>query len=168
MSLISFFRICLSLVFLMPTLIQPLRLGLCIIFLSALSCVLLGLTVSSWFGYVLFLVFVGGLLVIFAYVSALTPNNYFSSIKPFIIFVFYTLAIFLFCLSSDMLSPAVLTWRNLLSIKKTTLLSGQLLVNPRSISLIVILGTILLINLLAVVKICYYQQGPLRPHSELK
>lgn len=168
MSLIILFSICLSLIFLMPTLIQPLRLGLCIIFLSALSCVLLGLTISSWFGYVLFLVFVGGLLVIFAYVSALTPNNYFSSIKPFIIFIIYALIIFLFCLPSAMLTPTVLTWRNLLSVKKTVLLSGQLLVNPRRVSLIVILGTILLINLLAVVKICYYQQGPLRPHSELK
>jgi hypothetical protein len=41
---------------------------------------------------------------------------------------------------------------------------GRKLVVPSRISIMVGLGIILLLNLLAVVKICYYQQGPLRQH----
>jgi hypothetical protein len=35
---------------------------------------------------------------------------------------------------------------------------------PSRVSIMVGLGVILLLNLLVIVKICYYQQGPLRQH----
>lgn len=84
MRLVVVSRFCFSLLFLMPTMMQPLRLGLCIIVLTGISCLLVGVVISSWYGYVLFLVYVGGLLVMFAYVSALAPNTFFSGIKAIV------------------------------------------------------------------------------------
>jgi hypothetical protein len=41
---------------------------------------------------------------------------------------------------------------------------GSKFVVPSRISIMVGLGLVLLLNLLAVVKICYYQRGPLRQY----
>ncbi len=62
----------------------------------------------------------------------------------------------------------MVSWAREFGARKFLLSSGFGLVRSRGVSIIVALGVVLLINLLAVVKVCYYQQGPLRFHSELK
>merc|ERR1711893_494660 len=74
MSAIILFSITTSILLLLPLIAQPLRLGLVIILLTLMICCLRALLISSWYGYILFLIYVGGLLVIFAYVAALSPN----------------------------------------------------------------------------------------------
>lgn len=104
----------------------------------------------------------------FAYVSALAPNTFFSSIKSVIgLVVRLTLArVILFVLYVP--DFRLLGWTRDLRAQKVNLSSGNAIVAPRIVNTVIVLGTILLINLLAVVKVCYYQQGPLRSHSELK
>lgn len=80
MTVLSVFRVCFSLLAVIPVLSQPLALGVVVLLFRLFSCVIVGLCVSSWYGYVLFLVYVGGLLVIFAYVAALVPNRIFLGI----------------------------------------------------------------------------------------
>ena len=157
----------LALIFAMPMMIQPLSLGLCIIGISLFWCVLLGLAYSSWFSYVLFLIYVGGLLVIFVYVAALAPNTLFSSLKSLVgittTSVFLLVIILLF-------TPKDLSflYDNLsLDYYSERMKTGIIMVSSSNISMLIGLGLILLINLLAVVKVCYYQQGPLRPYNEL-
>nr|AUI11299.1 NADH dehydrogenase subunit 6 [Clanculus margaritarius] len=168
MSVMIILSLCVSLVLMMPSMMQPLSLGLCVMVLSVFFCIMIGLSVSSWYGYVLFLVYVGGLLVMFAYVSALAPNNFFSSAKSVLGFFV------IFCLSLAGVSVFYFVDLNVMSevssfgYMKSMASSGSMVVSPSSMSLVIILGTVLLINLLAVVKVCYYQQGPLRFHSELK
>nr|YP_009231978.1 NADH dehydrogenase subunit 6 [Bolma rugosa]AMA07326.1 NADH dehydrogenase subunit 6 [Bolma rugosa] len=168
MSVIVISSMCFSLLFLMPSMVQPLSLGLCIMMFSVLICVLLGVVMASWYSYILFLVYVGGLLVMFAYVSALAPNNFFSSLKSVVSFlvVFITVSFMLFFLYIPDFS--FLSWENDLTSYKSSFSSGKGVINPSSASVVIFLGTVLLINLLAVVKVCYYQQGPLRSHFELK
>nr|YP_009318319.1 NADH dehydrogenase subunit 6 [Astralium haematragum]AOZ71800.1 NADH dehydrogenase subunit 6 [Astralium haematragum] len=168
MSVIVISSACFSLLFLMPSMMQPLSLGLSIMVFSVLVCVLLGITMASWYSYVLFLIYVGGLLVMFAYVSALAPNNFFSSFKAMLGLMMSFILVF--CMLTFVYVPdsAFLGWSNALSREKEFFSSGSIMVSPSSASLIILLGTVLLINLLAVVKVCYYQQGPLRSHFELK
>ena len=166
MTLFISLRMCLSLLFLIPLILQPLSLGLSIILLTGSLCILSRLFVSSWYSYILFLVFVGGLLVIFAYVAVLAPNTFFLNAKPIIwlLFVFtarlarvstfYTKTTLTLSHPSYSSSPS-------LELRRT----GSDLIFTSSTSLIIILGIFLLVALLAVVKICYYQQGPLRAHS---
>nr|YP_009318332.1 NADH dehydrogenase subunit 6 [Tegula argyrostoma]AOZ71813.1 NADH dehydrogenase subunit 6 [Tegula argyrostoma] len=168
MSLIVVSSFCFSLLFLMPMMMQPLSLGLCIMLLTGMSCLLVGVVMSSWYGYVLFLVYVGGLLVMFAYVSALAPNTFFSGIKAVtgLVASLTLVSAMLFALYVPDFS--FLSWTEDLSAQKVSLSSGNGIVAPSMVNVVIMLGGILLINLLAVVKVCYYQQGPLRSHSELK
>nr|ALK03382.1 NADH dehydrogenase subunit 6 [Lepetodrilus schrolli] len=166
MSLSIMLSMCLAILFLMPLMLQPLSLGLCIMLLTGALCLLASLSASSWYAYILFLVFVGGLLVMFAYVAVLAPNTFFLNFKPMI----WMSMIFMVSL----VIMSTVFFKNPLSIAPPSSHSASLLdssstganlVFMNSTSIMIILGTILLIALLAVVKICYYQQGPLRTHS---
>nr|YP_010536714.1 NADH dehydrogenase subunit 6 [Trochus sacellum]UYC29886.1 NADH dehydrogenase subunit 6 [Trochus sacellum] len=162
------FSVCVSLIFMMPGMMQPLSLGLCVMVLSVIFCLLISLSVSSWYGYILFLVYVGGLLVMFAYVSALAPNNYFSSVKSLMGFFSVFVVSFMVIGGLYFIDYNLVSSVGEFSGVKGMACSGMMIISPSSMSLIIVLGTILLVNLLAVVKVCYYQQGPLRSHFELK
>nr|UGY86774.1 NADH dehydrogenase subunit 6 [Lamellomphalus manusensis] len=158
------FSLALSFFFILPTMLHPLSIGLCIMLCSLTSCLLIGLLGHSWFGFILFLIFVGGLLVMFAYVAALSPNVYFSGGNlMFGFFILWASVTFFFSglffidslLSNDIFS---------LSFSFNKSYWGEKLISPSCVSIMVGLGIVLLLNLLAVVKICYYQQGPLREH----
>nr|BAJ09652.1 NADH dehydrogenase subunit 6 [Cerithidea djadjariensis]BAJ09660.1 NADH dehydrogenase subunit 6 [Cerithidea djadjariensis]BDA99912.1 NADH dehydrogenase subunit 6 [Pirenella pupiformis] len=151
-------------VFLFPLMAQPLSLGLSIMFSTMLLCLAVGMFLSSWYGYILFLIYVGGLLVMFAYVAALSPNVLFGGGGPFIFLAFtqFFVPVVLFnstFLDMSSLSP-FLSSREMLSSMK---ILGIELVSPSLVSVLVGLGVVLLINLIVVVKICYYQRSTLRP-----
>lgn len=159
-------RLRLCSIFLFPLISQPLSLGLSIIFSTIFLCVLVALYLSSWYGYILFLIYVGGLLVIFAYVAALSPNVLFGGAAPLA-----------FLAASQTVLPLILFFRDFIDLSQLTVLSGEReffiglktcgieLVSPSVISVLIGLATILLVNLVVVVKICYYQHATLRPYK---
>merc|ERR1711893_171451 len=85
----------LSLRFCLPFFIQPLSLGFFLLISSFLITGLLVFFISSWFGIVLFLIYVGAVLVIFSYILVLIPNIYSFSFK---VFFFFSFLFFLFFL----------------------------------------------------------------------
>nr|YP_010277819.1 NADH dehydrogenase subunit 6 [Neripteron violaceum]UHY94496.1 NADH dehydrogenase subunit 6 [Neripteron violaceum] len=157
----------LALIFAMPMMMQPLSLGLCIMGISLFWCVLLGLTYSSWFSYVLFLIYVGGLLVMFVYVAALAPNTLFSSLKSLVGITTVSALLFPMILIYTPKDLSFLYDNLSLEYYSENMKTGILMISSSNISMLIGLGLILLMNLLAVVKVCYYQQGPLRPYNEL-
>nr|UFI48587.1 NADH dehydrogenase subunit 6 [Amalda bellonorium] len=150
----------------LPLMIQPLSLGLMVMISTLLMCVISAMLLSSWYGYILFLIYVGGLLVMFAYVAALSPNILFGSASPMIFFSLLFLllcTIFYFYHSVDLSSTGnYLTFQNLKFLKTY----GIEMVSPHMISILIGLAIILLINLIVVVKICYYQHASLRPFNK--
>nr|UXD78902.1 NADH dehydrogenase subunit 6 [Hipparchia autonoe] len=55
---------------------HPISMGLLILLQTLFICLLLGMLINSyWFSYILFLVFLGGLLVLFIYVSSIASNE---------------------------------------------------------------------------------------------
>nr|YP_010692454.1 NADH dehydrogenase subunit 6 [Cepora nerissa]WBV74607.1 NADH dehydrogenase subunit 6 [Cepora nerissa] len=71
---ISFFMIFLSLF--MFFINHPLAMGLLILCQTMLLSLLMGMYINTyWFSYILFLVFLGGLLVLFIYVSSIASNE---------------------------------------------------------------------------------------------
>lgn len=74
---------------------------------------------SSWLAYMLFLVFVGGLLVIFVYLSALIPNELFKTLKTAQLIFLATLLYSSFSLGKKLmryehsLSPIPIKFRNI-------------------------------------------------------
>nr|QBC73205.1 NADH dehydrogenase subunit 6 [Perotrochus caledonicus] len=167
MTGIIVFSLSSAIVFLMPMMMQPLSLGFCVMLMSLLSCILIAFCVSSWFGYVLFLIYVGGLLVMFAYVSALAPNSFFSGFKSLVSFIVVVGVLMLVSVMTYFKTSDFSVWGDFFCQSKGHVIVGAFLINPSSVSLMIALGIILLINLLAVVKVCYYQQGALRAHEEV-
>merc|ERR1739838_23170 len=68
-------------------LVHPLAIGLALLFQTILICCTTGLSnLSFWFSYILFLIFLGGILVLFIYVTSLASNEMFKpSIVSFIL-----------------------------------------------------------------------------------
>ena len=149
-----------------PLIAQPLSLGMAIMISSLFLCTLTALTLSSWYAYILFLIYVGGLLVMFAYVAALSPNVLFTGGGPLLFFA----ATFTLLLGLLYRTPfpdlRMIRPLETASAAKTLKRYGSQLVSEGSAFILIGLGLILLINLVAVVKICYYQHASLRPFSQ--
>nr|WGU15875.1 NADH dehydrogenase subunit 6 [Clephydroneura sp.] len=61
------------------TMNHPLAMGLNLLIHTLLTCLFTGMISKSfWFSYILFLIFLGGMLVLFIYVTALASNEMFS------------------------------------------------------------------------------------------
>lgn len=148
----------------LPFITQPLTIGVAIIMATLFLCLLIACYIRSWYAYVLFLIYVGGLLVIFAYVIALSPNTIFKAevLTPIVFFssfgiLFMSSYTQLWVSFSNFVSPE--SGYSFIFLKEC----GRELVSPFSISILVGLACVLLINLIVVVKICFYQRASLRP-----
>ena len=79
--------------------IHPLAIGLISLIQSLLICLITGLISKRfWFSYILFLIFLGGILVLFIYVTSLASNEIFTiSVKLiFLTITFFIISILIF------------------------------------------------------------------------
>nr|AHG53593.1 NADH dehydrogenase subunit 6 [Drosophila yakuba] len=154
--------------------IHPLALGLTLLIQTIFVCLLSGLmTKNFWYSYILFLIFLGGMLVLFIYVTSLASNEMFNlSIKltlfsMFILFFMFILSmildktsITLFLMNNEMQSIIEMNsyfTENSLSLNK--------LYNFPTNFVTILLMNYLLITLIVVVKITKLFKGPIRMMS---
>nr|QJD26715.1 NADH dehydrogenase subunit 6 [Cymbiola nobilis] len=165
MTAVILISLAFSSLLILPMMMQPLSLGLVVMMSTLFMCMVSSMALSSWYAYILFLIYVGGLLVMFAYVAALSPNVLFGSGIPILIFCFFVglLSIFMW------LYPFIdLSFMDNMGNYSELMLAKTLgveMVSPHMISILIGLALVLLVNLIVVVKICYYQQASLRPFS---
>nr|YP_009054341.1 NADH dehydrogenase subunit 6 [Heliconius pachinus]AIJ02034.1 NADH dehydrogenase subunit 6 [Heliconius pachinus] len=152
---------------------NPLSMGLFILIQTLLTCILSGMMINTyWFSYILFLIFLGGLLVLFIYVSSIASNELFK-ISIFNKILMLLSIIFLFMLSFYFKNN--LYWMNLyfndemLNFFNLFLFSNNeynfnlaKLYNEQTYFLMMMLIIYLFITLIAVVKITNIFFGPLR------
>lgn len=157
-------RFCSVLIF--PLITQPLSLGLSIILATLFLCILRRILISRWYAYILFLIYVGGLLVIFAYVASLAPNILFRNLNSIIILLLLLIPRFYVFYSRNSLDIPTLRslnqWINLNKLKS----QGIELTSSFQISILIALGIILLLNLIVVVKICWHRHASFRPYKK--
>lgn len=126
---------------------------------------------SFWFSYVLFLIFLGGILVLFIYVTSLASNEIFNfSIKLIIIILirFILFYIILYFIDKNLIINYIINNENEnILIIKSYLIENSLILNKLynfPINFITIILIIyLFLTLIAVVKITNIFEGPLRP-----
>nr|YP_009919101.1 NADH dehydrogenase subunit 6 [Protonemura meyeri]QMP96694.1 NADH dehydrogenase subunit 6 [Protonemura meyeri] len=150
---------------------HPLAMGLMLLIQTVLISILTGLmTQSFWFSYVLFLVFLGGLLVLFIYVTSLASNEMFSmSMKTLVPLLIGStvLLITLMILDSSFLTSSTMNCEGLSIInaslyqEEATASLSKLYNGPTSL-ITLTLVLYLFLTLIAVVKITKINQGPLR------
>lgn len=118
------------------------------------TTILIANLINSWFAFILFLIYITGLLVLFRYILAMTPNNFrinFNSSKMFfsVFFIFYTSTITEIYLLPE--SNQNFEWEILK------------LYNEGNIPMYWFIVLLLLVALLIVVNLVYKSPLPLRP-----
>lgn len=165
MIMIFVFSLILRFSFILLIIRQPLRIGILILLRSFIIRVRIYYQNNPWFGFILFLIYIGGMLVIFAYITALIPNLAFKNFWAIKVFIS------LFCIWGSLLIKAELlgvpVWEE--EFKSSFIRDynnlGASLFSMFNINLVIGLALILLFVLIGVVKICYLNKGPLRPYK---
>uniref|UniRef100_UPI0031F41919 NADH dehydrogenase subunit 6 n=1 Tax=Loimia medusa TaxID=167822 RepID=UPI0031F41919 len=146
--------------FTLPLMFTPVTLGVWIFLLALMTASLVTFFTSSWFGLILFIIYVGGMLVMFSYFVATAPNQKLSLILPFSLFLLIFMISFLLFLSNPsllFLSPSLMAP----SIHN----SFAFLYLPKNIPSLIFLASLLLLALILVVKVASRKAGPLRPFN---
>nr|AHX84200.1 NADH dehydrogenase subunit 6 [Catocala sp. XY-2014] len=167
-SLIIFFS------FFMMSLNNPLSMGLMILMQTLLMCMLSGMLIKTyWFSYILFLTFMGGLLVLFIYISSIASNELF---KPSFNSKLFLFMFILFMLIMQFMFMNNLFWMNFsfnsdmtnfmlffsLFMNNENNINLSKLYNNQTFMIMLMLIIYLFITLIAVVKITNIFYGPLR------
>nr|YP_009537932.1 NADH dehydrogenase subunit 6 [Limenitis arthemis]AYN60662.1 NADH dehydrogenase subunit 6 [Limenitis arthemis] len=151
---------------------HPLSMGLLILIQTLLSCLLSGMLINTyWFSYILFLIFLGGLLVLFIYVSSVASNELFKINfinKFFFIYIFFII-IMSFFFSNNLI------WMNFSFNDEMTNFFNSIfffnneynfnlskLYNKQNYLMMMMMIIYLFITLIAIVKITNIYFGPLR------
>nr|UOU84912.1 NADH dehydrogenase subunit 6 [Microchrysa flavicornis] len=151
---------------------HPLAMGLMLLVQSFLACLITGLMFNSfWFSYILFLIFLGGMLILFIYVTSLASNEMFSFSTKLFLMVLITMSLMVTALlvMDNSLISSIFQMDNSLTIHSQTnylpnnMLSLMNLYNFPTNLITIMLMNYLLLTLIVVVKITNLHYGPLRP-----
>uniref|UniRef100_UPI00300205C4 NADH dehydrogenase subunit 6 n=1 Tax=Parotis marinata TaxID=1375935 RepID=UPI00300205C4 len=159
--------------FFMLFLSHPLSMGLMILIQTMLICLISGIMLSTyWFSYILFLTFLGGLLVLFIYLSSVASNEMFST--SFNMKMMFFMSFFFICILS-LISINNLKWLNfninmemnnffnmLMFFNNENKINLSKLYNNQTFLIMMMLIIYLFITLIAMVKITNIFYGPLR------
>nr|YP_010946515.1 NADH dehydrogenase subunit 6 [Episymploce cheni]WGO57233.1 NADH dehydrogenase subunit 6 [Episymploce cheni] len=143
---------------------HPLAMGLILLIQTVLISLISGmLSQTFWFSYVLFLIFLGGMLILFIYVTSLASNEmFFLSMKMVIssmMMMFLLMIIFL------LFKPSIFQNQEMyhfMSMNNTLFNSLMKLYNQPTGIITILLASYLFLTLIAVVKITNIFKGPLR------
>ncbi len=142
MSFIFWF--CRSVIFCLPLFKNPISMAAMVVAISLLIVRIISLFSSFWFSYVLFLVYVGGLLVIFIYICLVRRNFPFKfRINGLLCILFGS-----YIISLKRQSPYIPKF-----LGSRTWTGGEGLIELRNISIFIFLAVLLLIILLVVVRV---------------
>nr|YP_010489388.1 NADH dehydrogenase subunit 6 [Schistodesmus spinosus]UWM10802.1 NADH dehydrogenase subunit 6 [Schistodesmus spinosus] len=139
---------------------HPLSLGIMVLLLAFINCTLIA-TISPWYSYMLFFIFIGGMLVMFAYIASLSPNMTFSINNPLMPITLSIMSLFSF--NSLSLTSNYQTNTELKMSINDTIQALSFLYMENGIVCVILLASMLLFTLVASVKICKPKTGALRP-----
>nr|YP_010225787.1 NADH dehydrogenase subunit 6 [Propsilocerus sinicus]UDD74664.1 NADH dehydrogenase subunit 6 [Propsilocerus sinicus] len=152
---------------------HPLAMGLMLMIQTFFICIISGnYSKTFWFSYILFLIFLGGMLVLFIYVTSLASNEMFNFSMKILIMSMLTLAFFtiiLFFMDKTLLmnyifnSETEILNEQLYNISKENSISLNKLYNFPTNLITILLINYLFLTLIAAVKITKNLNGPLRP-----
>nr|QLY90159.1 NADH dehydrogenase subunit 6 [Micropterna lateralis] len=139
------------------------------IFIILQTCILILITgilsYSFWMSYIMFLTFIGGLLVLFIYISSLTPNKiFYLNYKKILLIFFIFLLILFFIQIQPILMNLEMTPLSYLNkfINTENNLHLSNFYNKNEMWLTLILMNYLLLTLVISTKIILLNEGPMR------
>nr|YP_010230787.1 NADH dehydrogenase subunit 6 [Oplophorus spinosus]QSV10497.1 NADH dehydrogenase subunit 6 [Oplophorus spinosus] len=148
--------------------LHPLAMGLTLLLQTIVICVTSGLsTKSMWFSYILFLIFLGAMLVLFIYVASLASNEAFMFSMKATLILLTPIMLSTWFIFVDPLLPTLKTtveasYTNPETLFYTTQTTLSNIYNATSMNLTLFIIMYLLLTLIVVVKITSTFFGPLR------
>nr|YP_007474236.1 NADH dehydrogenase subunit 6 [Austinograea rodriguezensis]AEX32626.1 NADH dehydrogenase subunit 6 [Austinograea rodriguezensis] len=158
--------IILILSFLFSRLSHPLSMGLTLLLQTVMISLSVGIsTYSFWFSYILFMIFLGGMLVLFIYVASLASNEFF--VFSSLTFALYSIIFLVLTFTFIFLDPILISNfsclppSSLYSQLSTVTITSWIYSNT-SMNFTLFIVIYLLLTLIVVVKITNLFKGPLR------
>nr|YP_010952784.1 NADH dehydrogenase subunit 6 [Trapezia digitalis]WMQ53204.1 NADH dehydrogenase subunit 6 [Trapezia digitalis] len=145
---------------------HPLALGLTLLLQTIMVSIIAGTsTYSFWFSYILFMIFLGGMLVLFIYVASLASNETFFF--DFKYFTFYCFMLFFLTFTTFFIDPLMSPYSSSLPISSvsshlSTPFFLSWIYNHNFMNFTLFIVMYLLLTLVVVVKITNFTKSPLR------
>ena len=131
----------------------PITLGINILILALLLATLIAIIMRPWFGFLIFLIYIGGILVMFAYFLALVPNQQIPDYINALYFIITAITLMSIALLIEISVP----------IPQRLYSNTAFIYIPKICPSVIFIGVLLLITIIIVVKLTARIRGPLRP-----
>nr|ARH53867.1 NADH dehydrogenase subunit 6 [Epuraea guttata] len=145
---------------------HPLSFGIILLFQTILVSLISGmLSYNFWFSYILFLVMIGGMLILFIYMTSIAANKKFKfSLKLFTMIMILIIMLFLFMFIDQYLLNNLYTSYDtiMMNMNMNNKFSLIKFLNKPNLILMLMTFNYLFIVLVAVTKISHIEKGPLR------
>lgn len=132
----------------------PLTLGITIFIIALTSLILICIISTTWLALSFFLIYIGGILVLFAYFLAILPNQFLNRLYSII---FSLLALAVIGINEHQLLHSPQWSYNQFSV--------HLILSNQNTVIVITLALSLLLVLIITVKLTIIKSGPLRPYS---
>lgn len=150
---------------------HPLSIGFILLVQTLISCLINGLNLNSfWFSYILFITFVGGILVLFIYVASVASNEKFKF--SFNLILIFSVLIFIFILILILIdrnifffinsSCEILSYEFKINLDVKEIFSIIKIFNYPFFRITLITIIHLIVTIISIVKITNINEGPLR------
>nr|QED22488.1 NADH dehydrogenase subunit 6 [Amynthas sp. YN201709-01] len=133
----------------------PIILGMNILMMSLLLSAVFASFMSTWFAFLIFLIYIGGMLVMFAYFLALTPNQQMASSNNIIYMLISLLTFTMLTFITNIKIPTMSEFSQ----------GNSSLYLMNTAPFLILLALILLLTMIIVVKLTLRSKGPLRPFN---
>nr|URX54042.1 NADH dehydrogenase subunit 6 [Neotermes fulvescens] len=145
--------------------IHPLAMGMMLLMQTTMMCLISGIMHQSfWFQYILFMVFVGGMLVLFIYVASLASNEMFSLSTKLMITATIMMMLMMMTDKWMMMNTKDASTFNAMMENEIITLTTKLYNQPNG-TMTILAALYLLMTLIVVAKIINVSKGPLRQNK---
>nr|YP_009351037.1 NADH dehydrogenase subunit 6 [Planicapritermes planiceps]AQP28425.1 NADH dehydrogenase subunit 6 [Planicapritermes planiceps] len=140
---------------------HPMAMGMMLLIQTTLICLISGTMYKSfWFSYILFMIMIGGMLVLFMYMTSLASNEMFSPSNKMLLTTLMLLPILMYIMPTKTNNKEMSTYNTMMENEITT--TTTVMYNQMMGTMTTLLVLYMLLTLIVVVNIINVSSGPLR------
>nr|YP_009351687.1 NADH dehydrogenase subunit 6 [Ruptitermes arboreus]AQP30389.1 NADH dehydrogenase subunit 6 [Ruptitermes arboreus] len=140
---------------------HPLAMGMMLLMQTTMVCIISGTMYTSfWFSYILFMIMVGGMLVLFMYMTSLASNEMFSPSNKMMLITIMLLPAMMYTMP-EMINNKEMKLHNTL-MESEIMTTTTVMYNQMMGTMTTMLVLYMLMTLIVVVNIINVSKGPLR------
>nr|AIY61695.1 NADH dehydrogenase subunit 6 [Isognathotermes fungifaber] len=140
---------------------HPMAMGMLLLMQTTMVCLISGTMFKSfWFSYILFMIMIGGMLVLFMYMTSLASNEMFSPSNKMLMMTLATLPILMPMMTNSINNKEMNAHETMMENEITT--TTTVMYNQMMGAMTTLLVLYMLMTLIVVVNIINVSKGPLR------